>query len=349
MVHKLPTLALLILAYVAATWFPQPGLWARELRLPFAAASDEGGLLATWLSQVRSANVLLAVLLFSSGLSASLSAMRKSLRSEAQLLSLAGMTWGLPLLAALFAILGLKVSGAPDEITFAMWIVAAMPVANSSVGWANVMRANVPLSLTLLILSTSCSPLTSPLLIAVGSKAFGIELQAGSHLAFFAIWVLLPVVLGAWGAGRLNHQAAERIVPWARRISLITLLLLNYLNGAACLPSLIDEPWTLGWPLAAALGLVACVSVLFRFVPAARTDSELAITQSDSTVDGEIVEHSTPVADSKTLLLAVMMRNTGVALVYSTTALPGYDAIALTIIAYTLVQHLVVSLLVGWR
>ena len=335
--HKLPTLALLILAYAAATWFPQPGLWARELRLPVNAAMGEWGVIGTWLSQVRAANVLLAILLFSSGLSASWNAMREALRSESRLLSLAAITWALPLLAAVIAILFLKGCGAPDTIAFALWIVAVMPVANSSVGWANVMRANVPLSLTLLILSTSFSPLSSPPLIAAGSQAFGVELKSASHLAasglglamFFAVWVLFPVALGAWQAGRMTPETAERSVPWARRGSMVMLLLLNDRTGAACLPSLIDEPRTFWWPVAAALGLVACVTGLCRSLPDAWT----------------------PIANGrrKALFLSVMMRNTGVALVFTTTSLPEYEAISLTIIAYTLVQHLVVSLLVGWR
>jgi bile acid:Na+ symporter, BASS family len=357
-VHKLPTLLLLISAYAAATWFPEPGLWARELRL-----ADAGGLLGSWGAQVRAVNVLLAILLFSSGLSATWTAMRRSLSSRARWLSMAGVAWGMPLLAALLAIAALKLFSVPAEIAFAMWVIAAMPVANSSVGWANVMRCNVPLSLSLLILSTCLSPVSSPLLIWLGSRWLEVDLKAGSSpmiaglelAAFFAIWVLLPVALGAWGAGGLSPASAAQVIPWARRISLVTLLLLNYLNGAACLPSLIAGPATLLWPVAGAFGLVACVVVLFGGlvrsgrVLAGESQSPAGSATSDvsepagSGVGGERARGA---SDRDALLLAVIMRNTGVALVYTTVSMPGADVIGLTIIAYTLVQHIVASMLV---
>jgi hypothetical protein len=52
----------------------------------------------------------------------------------------------------------------------------------------------------------------------------------------------------------------------------------------------------------------------------------------------------TPVqATNLSLLLAVLMRNTGAAMVYTTTALASLPSVTLTIVIYTLLQHLVVG------
>lgn len=335
--HKSPTLFLLILAYAAATWVPEPGLWAREIRF-----ADDGGKFGDWLSQVRPANILLALLLFSSGLSSSWIAMQQTLRTRSKIIWLAGATWALPLVSALIANFILWLVGAPGEVLLGVWIIACMPVANSSVGWTNIMRGNVPLSLALLILSTSLSPFASPPLIHLGTSLSGIEPSGNASVAtsavgmaaFFALWVLLPVGLGAWGGGRLSKPAAERVLPIARRTSLVMLLLLNYLNGAACLPSLLEQPTTLAWPIASAVALLIAGMLLYRITTQYTRKAPSETPQT--TVSGL----------NDTLLLGVTMRNTGVALVYTTASLPAHEWISLTIIAYTIIQHLFVSVIV---
>ncbi len=300
---------LLLAAYAAATWFPEPGLWLREINFLGAA--------------IQPPQILLAALLFSAGLCASRESVRSILSAQERIVVLAAVAWLVPLAAAFLsvAILWGGLAG-PASVALGVVIVAAMPVANSSIGWATSRGGNVSLSIALLIFGTALSPLLTPLAIRVGA----IRLETAEHALtqtpwsqgmglFFLIWVLIPVLLGVGLASRFSSPVARRVIPVARQLSFAILILLNYLNAAPCLPALAQEPELLLWPLLGSSSLLLLSFVGVRLVP-----------QRNS-------------AESVSLILAVVMRNTGAALVFAGAALPDYVLVSLTIIAYTMLQH----------
>src|SRR5690606_30082760 len=117
------TLVLLLVAYAAATWIPGPGLHVRQWNLL--------GL------SINPPEVLLAGLLFTAGLCSTHGAVRTILANRQRLVASALAAWLIPLIAATTAVACLwGMAGCPPQVALGIIIVAAMPVANSSVGWA---------------------------------------------------------------------------------------------------------------------------------------------------------------------------------------------------------------------
>ena len=240
---KLQTLLLLLAAYAAATWLPGPGLAARGwniLSLP-----------------IKPPEVLLAALLFSAGLCSSPGALTSIMRTRGRFVVLASAAWLLPLAAVLLAVGVLwGLLNCPPQVALGMVVIASMPVANSSVGWSTMMGGSVTLSIALLVVGTALSPVLTPLAIGAGATTLGTAEQSSTQTpwssgmgVFFLTWVLAPVLLGVLIAGRLGPESRTWLKPIARRASFVILLLLNYLNGAPCLPPLAERPQLLGWPV----------------------------------------------------------------------------------------------------
>ncbi len=324
--QKLRTLLLLLLAYAAATFVPGPGLWLRELNLGS--------------NSVQPPQVLLATLLLSAGLCSSKGALRTTLKTRVRFLAMAISAWIIPLIAAVLTVAILWGGlGCPPRVALGVVIIAAMPVANSSVGWATSLGGSVTLSIALLVVGTALSPLLTPIAINAGAYSLNTAEQALHETPwsegmgqFFFMWVLVPVLLGVLIAGRLHDSATERLVPVARRLSFFMLILLNYLNGAACLPALAEQPQLLTWPLLGA-GCLLLTSLALGQGLASRSTEDQAANSDNAT--------------QVSLVLAVVMRNTGAALVFAGAALPDYAAVSLTIIAYTMLQHVGVGFLLG--
>ncbi len=343
---------LLLVAYAAATWFPQPGLWLREINL-FSAS-------------IQPPQMLLAALLFSAGLCASPGAVKTIGSAKERLIVLAVAAWLVPLTAALVATSVLwGVLGGPASVALGIVIVAAMPVANSSVGWATSMGGSVPLSIALLVVGTALSPLLTPLVIGAGAICLGTAEQALTQTPwsegmglFFLIWVLAPVLLGVLLASRLSLAVNAKIVPVARRLSFGILIVLNYLNGAPCLPPLAQEPHLLLWPLLASASLLILSFVIAQFGPrwltanlnqtpaaaglAAFSATREMANRADIPNRADIANRAameSQAAEQLSFVLSVVMRNTGAALVFAGAALPDYVLVSLTIIAYTMLQH----------
>ncbi|MCA9134275.1 MAG: hypothetical protein KDA45_14000, partial [Planctomycetales bacterium] len=162
--RKIQTLVMLLAAYLCATWLPGPGLWLRSV---------EFGSLTLPLPQV-----LLAGLLFTAGLCSTPDALRTILRLRRPFLLMALSAWLLPLLSAAVGAAVLWSLGCPPSVLLGMLVVAAMPVANSSVGWSTSMGGSVPLSIALLVVGTALSPLLSPMVINAGAVTMGTAEQA---------------------------------------------------------------------------------------------------------------------------------------------------------------------------
>ncbi|MEO8268139.1 MAG: hypothetical protein ABI557_00380 [Aureliella sp.] len=318
--QKIQTLVLLLAAYAAATWIPSPGLWARELNLLGCP--------------INPPEVLLAGLLLCAGLCSSPGTLQAMLSARRRCLVSALATWLLPLLAASMTVALLwGIAGCPPQVALGIVIVAAMPVANSSVGWSATKGGSITLSIALLIVGTALSPILTPLAIGAGAISLRTAEHALMHTpwtqgmgGFFVTWVLAPVLLGVLISGRLSEPLRQRVVPWSRRASFVILILLNYLNGVPCLPSLAAQPSLLLWPV-----LGASCLLLLSF--AASHLWTLCLEKYMPPTE------SLP-AEQVSLTLSVVMRNTGAALVFAGGALPDFVSLSLTIIAYTMLQHL---------
>ena len=130
------------------------------------------------------------------------------------------------------------------DVLIGLAVVAAMPVAGSSAGWARAADGDCALSLGLVLLSTLLSPVTTPL--ALGAAALFAPGDTGRALAglagpggaatFLAAWVILPMTLGLvtrWAVGGARADAAGARVKVGTSV---VLLVLCYANASACLP-----------------------------------------------------------------------------------------------------------------
>ncbi|MEZ6149637.1 MAG: hypothetical protein R3C09_05895 [Pirellulaceae bacterium] len=318
--QKLQALVLLLAAYAAATWIPNPGLWLRELSLLGSA--------------INPPELLLAGLLLCAGLCSSQGTLQTMSAARGRIIVSAIASWLLPLLAAAIVVATLwGIAGCPPQVALGIVIVAAMPVANSSVGWSTTMGGSITLSIALLVVGTALSPVLTPLAISAGAISLRTAEESLMNTpwnqgmgGFFVTWVLAPVLLGVFISGRMSEPVRQWVVPWSRRVSFFILILLNYLNGVPCLPSLAEQPSLLQWPV-----LGACCLLLLSF--AASRVWRLSVAAFTPAAQDRPAEQIS-------LMLSVVMRNTGAALVFAGAALPEFVSLSLTIIAYTMLQHL---------
>lgn len=341
------SLVLLLIAYGLAAWAPAAGIWLREVRL-FSGTICPG---------VQVQHALLALMLVCAGLSTSPIGISGTLRQSGKIALVTGLSWLLPAVAGLASVVAMGFfPGVPLEIRLAILIVSAMPVANSTAAWANQLGANMTLSLSVLIIATMLSPIITAPLINLGTFLSGLQqhgvdaLPAWGHdmSTFFALWVLIPIILGVV----LSQFVSADKLPWFRRstsqLSLLMLLALNYINGTVCLPGLIKQPTEFIQPLMAATVLVTLICLLYGLAKLAhRKVSEYQ--DSPGKFDDANNDRSRSIqTDDLSLLLAIIMRNTGAAMVYTSTALASVPLVSLVVVIYTLVQHLLIGLIVSW-
>lgn len=236
---------LLVAAYVAAAVVPGPGRWLSEAR---------GELSVRGVELAGSApKAMLAVLLFAAGLAVKGSQLRGLVRRPGVVGLGVAASVALPVMVLLTAAAALTLWPDPVEardLVVGLAIVAAMPVAGSSAGWARAADGDCTVSLGLVLLSTLLSPVTTPLAFrAVGNILPG---DAGHHLealaaagdagVFLAAWVVAPMALGATVRWVVGGRWADAAGPRVRVITSITLLVLCYANASACLPGVLADP-----------------------------------------------------------------------------------------------------------
>ncbi len=349
------TLLLLLLAYGLAAGLPEPGLAMNRFQLA-----------PGW---PRLPQFLLGTMLFCAGLCSSRDTLL-SMQVSRHLFVVASLaTWILPIGAWIVAVLILwGCCGCPAAVAAGLCVVVAMPVATSTVGWSSLTGGSVGLSIGLLIAATAAAPLVTPVLVDTGVSLVGEPMSdleqasaepplvagdqrtsapwRGQGMSLFVFgWVLTPVLLGSLIASRLSQASHQRVKANARRLSFMMLVLLNYVNASTCLPPLTEHPRLLLWPAVGCvtlLGLAHGATYWFSRVlhcwPAAPGCSD-----PPGLVPAALLKspcQSLPQPEYSSLLLASCMRNTGAALVFAGVALADYGLISITIIAYTLVQHL---------
>lgn len=360
------SLLLLLLAYGLAAWVPAPGNWLRDLRIcPWNLCPG-----------IQVQHGMLALMLICAGLGSTPFSFANAgfdgaMRWGGKIALITGLSWILPAVAGILAVVVLSwFPSVPIEVRLAVLIVSAMPVANSTAGWANQLGANISLSLAVLMAATMLSPLITAPLIKASTLASGLQRDGVDALpawgndmsTFFALWVLVPIVLGVLLANLLPHRRLANVRPWASQISLLMLLALNYVNGTVCLPGLVQQPGDFVQPLVAAVVLLGSIVVLFalfkrihgiyKHAPHQPTalvaSSPTPLVSTASVPANSMSEQTVSQKDDLTLLLAVVMRNTGAAMVYTSTALVSVPLVSLVVVFYTLMQHLLIGVIISW-
>jgi BASS family bile acid:Na+ symporter len=280
---------------------------------------------------------LLALMLFSAALLTDLSQIPSVWKQPVLLWVALLAVWIGPALLVVVAgyVIPWVVSGPETTgLLVGMALVAAMPVANSSVGWTQNADGNLALSLSLVVLSISLSPVVTPTMLSVLGMSLSPEEQ--NYCAalvnrfsglFFIVWVVLPTSVGfacryLAGPGRI-----ARMTSWTTLISAMALLVLNYINSALALPEMYDSPASL---LGTALLLAGGLSLVGLAVGWCLS---LGLTL--------------PAETQAALLFGLSMKHTGLALILAGAVLANQPLAILVIVLATFLQHLLAGI-VQW-
>jgi BASS family bile acid:Na+ symporter len=315
---------LLLGSYALAALLPGPGLWLRDVCFGEAGVLGERVRLSLPL-------VLLAFLLATAGIGVRAGQLYGLLRGAGPLCAGLAANLLVPLgflFAATWLLRGWHNADEVQQILVGLALVAAMPIAGSSVAWAQRADADLALSLGLVVFSTLLSPLTTPLALHVvgllaGRSAWTLhELAAHGTGGFLVVGVALPTLLGLAGRAIAGEPRVTRLRPHLQVTCSLVLLVLNYANAAVSLPQTVAEP---DWDFL----VVLLVLVVGLCVAAFGTGWALAC-----------LLRAGP-AQRAALMFGLGMNNNGTGLVLAATALASQPRVLLPAICYNLVQHLV--------
>ncbi|MCG8450616.1 MAG: bile acid:sodium symporter, partial [Pirellulales bacterium] len=230
---------LLLACYLFAAFFPKPGLAIRRISL-----GDE----------VTAPMLLLAIMLFCASAVLRWSQVRDLMQRPGILLLGLIAIWIVPgvFVSALGWILpGLLGESATTGMLVGLAIVAAMPVANSSVAWSQNCQGNVALGLGLIVLTIVLCPVATPQMLNLMGLSLSFQeteqcrkLVTEFSGTFFIVWVILPALAGIVFNRVAGAERIERSGGLLRLVSAATLLLLNYANASLALPRVFDNEGT---------------------------------------------------------------------------------------------------------
>jgi BASS family bile acid:Na+ symporter len=275
---------------------------------------------------------MLAVLLFAAGLAVKGEHLRGVFQRPGTLLLGLAATLVVPVLVVFTAAPLLSFWPDPVEacaVLVGLAVVAAMPVAGSSAGWARAADGDCALSLGLVLLSTVLSPLTTPLalgtaaLVAPGeaSSALNGLGGAGGAAVFLANWVILPMALGLLVRWIVGGRRADSVGAPVKVMTSLVLLVLCYANASACLPAALATP---DWDF---LALVLCAAGFMCVIAFAAGFGAARCVRADP-------------PRRAALVFGVGMANNGAGLAMAASALVAFPMALLPIVAVNLVQHL---------
>lgn len=311
---------LLIGCYVFAAFLPEPGLVIRKLSWgnPYAG-------------EITAPMLLLAVLLFCAAAVVRWEQVWQLLRRPGILIMGLVCIWLVPSLFV--GMLGWVVplllgETATSGTLVGLALVAAMPVANSSVAWTQNSRGNVALGLGLIVLTILLSPIATPQVLKLMGLALSPQDTAQCHElvkrftgTFFIVWVILPSLAGMLFNRVAGAEFIERKRSWIRFVSALALLALNYTNASLALPGLFERPvWR---AIFLAGGLAVALQVLG--VASAWLLARMTSLDRESTT---------------ALVFAFSMKHTGLALVLAGEVLQQEPRVILLIVLATLLQHI---------
>jgi BASS family bile acid:Na+ symporter len=311
---------LLIATYILAACLPGPALGLRSISL---------GTLGTHPLELPA--ILLAVLLFNAGFGTRFGALRHVGKSSAVVAAGTLANLVVPLLAIFTASALLTYWHNSDEIQsilVGMALVASMPIAGSSTAWAQNAEGDLTVSLGLVLLSTSLSPFTTPLLLhasswlTIGDYSAGLRALAGQGTGqFLAVFVLVPSVLGMFSRALCGETRSRQMQPAVKIANTLVLLVLCYMNAAVSLPRAVAHP-DLDF-----LAMVVLVTVALS-----------TVTFGSGWLLARLLRLNR--AQTAPLVFGLGMSNNGTGLVIATSALADHPLVLLPILFYNLVQHL---------
>ncbi len=310
------------MAYIVAALWPEGGYWLRS--------HDLFGSESIGLGSATGVNLLLAALLFNTGLAVPLGELMQLTRSPRLILlglSIRITTCALILLLALSA--GILFHGQLwDQILLGFILVTIMPVANSSAGWSHHSEANVGLSMWLILISVLLSPWLIPGLLQLASRLTPEEMESsylvlaqGYAGSFVMTWVVIPAILGMLCRSLFLQTRYQTLKAWIKLTTFVCLVLLNYANGSVSLPEVLRRGHGLMITFTLLSAVVLC-GLLFAATWGVGRLCQLSMK------------------DRLSVMYSSAMSNTGVALVLVTTLLPLNQALHLVVIFYTLMQHI---------
>jgi BASS family bile acid:Na+ symporter len=318
---------LLVASYLLAAVAPGPGLMLRGLSWgnPYAG-------------EITAPMLLLALLLFCAAAVVRWEQVWGLLERPGMLVVGLLATWLVP--ALFVTLLGNVLPSLIDPTLMSgmlvgLALVAAMPVANSSVAWTQNSRGNVALGLGLIVLSILVSPIATPQMLNLMGLALTDEatkqceeLVKRFSGAFFIVWVILPSAAGMILNRYMGAEAIKRHRGAIRLVSAIALLALNYTNASLAMPQVFERAATKTILLAASLAIVLqLLGVLTAWALSYATalDRESGIA----------------------LVFAFSMKHTGLALVLAGEVLESEPRVILLIVLATLLQHILAAI-VDW-
>lgn len=239
---------LMLACYVLAGVFPAPGEKLRGLTLPISA----GG------RAVTVSMVLLAVMLFSAGLGVRVADLRAVVSRPVRLVLGLAANAVLPLLVLPVVALGLRAwpdTAEAEGLAVGLMLVLAMPIAGGAASWGQNAGANVPLIVAMVMGSALLSPLTIPLGMQLAGVLVGpdgasvlddtsaVDLIARTGAGAFAlVSVVVPCLAGIAVRAALGEARTRRLLPTAKAVNLLNILLLCYLNAAGALGQALAHP-----------------------------------------------------------------------------------------------------------
>ncbi len=281
---------------------------------------------------------MVAILLTCGAASTDLSKLMEIVRRPIEMLIALSCVWLPPMLLVIFwsvlfrSLFPGELSSSATSLLLGMALIAAMPVANSAVGWTHQSNGSMVWAIGLVILSIAVCPWLAPQLLWL----MGLSLSASDAVeaetlvakfsgAIFVVWVILPTIIGFSIRKFFGAERIDRSSHWLTIITAMAILLLNYANASMALPLL-----TKG--LAGRL-LIATLVTAFS-LPLA------------GILVGWFVARAVklPSAARTSWGYALGMKNTGLALSLADTALGNQPIAVLFILTITLTQHAVISL-----
>jgi BASS family bile acid:Na+ symporter len=320
---------LLLSCYALAAVWPQPGILLREWEW-------QPGTLANM--PLSLSLLLLAVMLFVAAMLTDVGRIRFVAQHPLLLAIALATVWLGP--AVLVVVAGWLVPWAVGGqetagLLVGLALVAAMPVANSSVGWVQSATGNLALALALVVLSILLSPWATPQLLSwlgmslsPGERAYTERLVMHFSGMFFIIWVLLPTAAGFAVRYLVTPGRVATAASWLTLVSATALLILNYINSALALPKVLESSTSL---LAATAILATALSVV-------------------GLACGWAIARLLRVPDETrtALMFGLSMKHTGLALILAGAVLKQQPLAMLMIVLATLMQHLLAGLVQWW-
>ena len=318
---------MVITSYVVAVFFPQPGLWIREVN--FGTAHLFGADLHFSLPPI-----LLGLLLFNAGIGLKTSELKDLLHYSRLLL--VGFLGNLSVPLAFIAIISftMKLWHNPDEvqqILTGLALIASMPIAGASTAWSQNVNGNLALSLGLVLMTTLLSPALTPLALHTGGLFTSgdysedlHEIAAHGAIGFLGAWVILPSIMGRASGWAIGAKSAALASPYLKFANSIILLLLNYSNASISLPTMFTSP---------DLDFIAIMIIIVGLLCLIMFGSGYLIARAFG------VDRS----GTASLMFGLGMNNNGAGLVLASLTPADHPGVMLPIILYNLIQHLMAA------